>query len=66
MNTIADSFLELGSDESSCFGFIQTKASRESTLSKKAKLFVVKMSCGGVGADAIRYLVKGEFFVLSR
>lgn len=43
MNTIADSFLELGSDESSRFGFIQTKTSRQSTLSKKAKLFVVKM-----------------------
>lgn len=65
MDTIADSFLELGSDESSCFGFIQAKTSRQSTLSKKAELFVVTISYGGIGADTIRYLVEGEFFVLS-
>ena len=66
VNSVANAFLKLGSDESSCFGFIQAKTSRQSTLSKKAELSVAIMNdqLWRSEADTLRYLVEGEFFML--
>jgi len=41
VSSIANAFLKLGSDESSCFGLIQAKTSRQSALSKKAELSAI-------------------------
>jgi hypothetical protein len=43
VSSIANTFLKLRSDESSCFGLIQAKTSRQSALSKKAELSVSMM-----------------------
>ena len=44
VGSIANAFLKLGGDECSCFDFIEAKTSGQSTLSKKAELFVMTMN----------------------
>jgi hypothetical protein len=64
MDSIAYAFLKLGSDESSCFGLIQAKAPRQTTLSQKSELSVTIISCGDDGTDAVYHLVEGDLLML--